>query len=163
MTDAAWAEGIADLVATLPDSSPTDEDVREHRSRVYRRHLDHLSDTAWLFAVSEAIRHERWFPSAAALRDYGERFRAQRTELTQFVANGFPGVHPALPPAADDRQREIGRVEAKRGVELCRAAYQQATRREAPTVASFPRVELTVELTEERREELKRSLLEGGV
>jgi len=152
---------MADLVATLPDSSPTDEDLREHRARVYRGQLDHLPDEVWLFAVGEAIRCERWFPTVAALREYGER--PQRTELTQFVANGFPGVHPALPPAADDTQREIGRVEAKRGVELCRAAYEEAMRRKAPTVASFPRVELEIELTEERREELKRSLLEGGV
>lgn len=117
MTDAAWAKGMADLVAMLPDSSTSDETVREHRASLYRRILDYLSDDAWLHAVSEAIARERWFPSVAVLREYGESFTPS---------------YPALPPARDVATREADRAEAKRGLELCRAAFERATGEKAP-------------------------------
>jgi len=142
VTDEAWTAGMRDLVAMLPDASPTDEAVKEHRSRLYRQHLDHLADEAWLFAVAEAIRLERWFPTVAALWEYGRDFQPQ---------------YPALPRARRDEERELGRADAVRGVDLCRAAFERATGEKAPPLATFPRVELTAE----RREELKRSLLEG--
>lgn len=90
-----------------------------------------------------------WFP----------RFSDLRAAYLEFIGHGEP-AYRALPRARGDVEREAGRAEARRGVELCRAAYEQAMERKAPTVASFPRDELTVELTEEQREELKRSLLE---
>ncbi len=87
-----------------------------------------------------------WFP----------RFSDLRAAYLDFAGHGEP-AYRALPRARGDVERELGRAEAVRGVELCRAAFERATGEKAPGLRTFPRVELT----EERREELKRSLLDG--
>jgi hypothetical protein len=46
------------------------EAVLTHRGKVYREALDGLTDESWLYAVREAVRCEKWFPSVAGLLDY---------------------------------------------------------------------------------------------
>lgn len=69
MTDAAWIKGMAELAAAFP-AKDQDQAVMATRGQVYRRELGRLTDTSWRYAVSQAVQHERWFPTVAALLDY---------------------------------------------------------------------------------------------
>jgi len=69
MTNEAWLVGLKRLVLAFPDRDMS-EGYAQERGNLYRPHLDDLADAAWLHAVAEAVRHERWFPTVAALRDY---------------------------------------------------------------------------------------------
>src|ERR1700741_2138078 len=62
---------MKELAASFPDRD-LPEAVLETRGDVYRRELGGLTDEAWLFAVREAIRNERWFPTVAALLEYSD-------------------------------------------------------------------------------------------
>lgn len=42
----------------------------EARGKVYRSHLDDLDGRQWEFAVSEAIKRQRFFPTVSELRAY---------------------------------------------------------------------------------------------
>lgn len=67
--ESAWLQGMVELVAAFPVTDETDE-TRAIRGQVYRRELQpYLTDHQWRYAVSEAIRSERWFPQVAVLVD----------------------------------------------------------------------------------------------
>lgn len=72
MEDRAWVDGMAELLASFP-SQDQDEAVLAKRGEVYRRELGSLTDEAWLYAVREAIRSERWFPTVAVLLEHARR------------------------------------------------------------------------------------------
>lgn len=136
MTDKAWLEGMAEFQRVEMPGWPYDDPViAEERARAYRRHLNTLSDGQWLFAVGEAIRACKWFPTVHELLDFGESYRP---------------AYRMLEPARTPDQREIDRETAKRGLERIREECEKAG-------LILPRSgPLTVELTDERREELKR-------
>lgn len=95
---------MAELVATLP-SQEVGAVHAEVRGRIYREELSRLTDAQWSFAVREAIRRERWFPTVAALREYAAEYQVP-TKL--------------LGPGRSDDQRDLDREEARRGLELIR-------------------------------------------
>lgn len=68
ITNEAWAEGLADLVACCSSAELTPE-MAMHRGRCYRQDLAYLSDERWLYAVSIA-RRKAWFPSIEQLEQY---------------------------------------------------------------------------------------------
>lgn len=142
MTDAAWAKGMAEL-KILPDSAPTDEAFRTHRAGLYRRHLDEFSDAAWLHAVSEAVRRETWFPAVATLRRYAEEYRPKMLAL------------PHVAPSSEEQA--AAKLEARKGVELIRRTLidKGLLPQNAPSLGTV------VELSDERRAELKRVLDPG--
>lgn len=111
MTEEAWTEGMAMLAVAFPTR---EEDPRAAalRGRVYREALDDLTDGAWLTAVREAIRDERWFPSVAALREYAE------------AAAPPPLALPA--PQRTPEQEAEARSIARLGLELVKAAFRKA-------------------------------------
>lgn len=78
MTDKAWAQGYGELVLAFPlRASGADESAA--RGAVYRKHLDELSDGAWLHAVHEAITEAEWFPPVAALLAWAAEWRGGAT------------------------------------------------------------------------------------
>lgn len=85
--------------------------MRLVRGQVYRRELDGLADEAWFFAVREAIRNERWFPTVAALLEYAE-------------AAGAP-LAPVAGRIEEHRMTPEERAaSARRGLELIREALK---------------------------------------
>lgn len=109
MTDGAFKAGMAQMAVTFP-SSDEDASVKGARSQVYRRILDHLTDEAWLYAVEQALRHDRWFPAPAILLDYAEEYVPKN----------------ALPEPRSleelEQSREAARANVKAGLELIRKA-----------------------------------------
>jgi hypothetical protein len=78
MTDKAWAQGYGELVLAFPlRGSGADESAA--RGAVYRKHLDELSDGAWLHAVSRAISEATWFPTVSSLRDFAREWHGGAT------------------------------------------------------------------------------------
>lgn len=108
MTDAAWLKGHHDLVVAFPDRDMSNEYAHD-RGKLYRDHLDDLSEEQWFHAVATAIQHERWFPTVAALRDYATAW------------------HPPLlrePPRSDeDLSRD--RAATQRGLRMVRAVLER--------------------------------------
>lgn len=68
ITDEAWADGMAQLVACCSSADLTPE-MATVRGRCYRQDLAYLSDERWLYAVAVA-RKQQWFPSIEALMQY---------------------------------------------------------------------------------------------
>jgi hypothetical protein len=99
MTEESWIRGMAEL-SMLP-SKGTFPAQAQLLGQVYREELGHLTDEAWRFAVREAIRRDRWFPTVAALLEYSDE-HVSNTRL--------------LGPARPDGQRDLDREEAKRGL-----------------------------------------------
>lgn len=140
MTDEAWIRGWTELAATLPDKDQ-EPVVLGVRGQVYRRELGKLTDQSWLYAVSEAVRNERWFPTVACLLDY---------------ANDAPETRDAAMLKAyvpTDQDRDKAKEAARRGVEMCREAFERVTGEKAPPIKSMPKV---VTLTDQRRAELEK-------
>lgn len=134
MTDKAWAEGMAEFQRVgMPGWPYDDQAISSERARAYRRHLDGLSDGQWYHAVTESIRHLKWFPTVHELLDFGEAFN--------------PG-YKQLEPARSNEQREIDRETAKRGVELIR---QECAKRGLDLPKSGP---VLVEVSDEKKREL---------
>lgn len=69
MTNDGWLTGLRELLAAFPDRE-TEPEIAATRGEVYRRELNALTDETWLYAVRECVRHERWFPTVAAILDY---------------------------------------------------------------------------------------------
>jgi len=101
----------------LPDAV-SDPQIKADRAGLYREHLDELADAPWLHAVREAVRHERWFPTIAALLDYAGAWR--------------PPVSGLLPERRTPEEREEDRALARRGLELVKAAVASVPRLPAP-------------------------------
>src|SRR4030095_12131178 len=99
MTDKAFREGIAAMLVAFPDREKSPNELAL-RSQVYRRVLDHLTDEAFLYAVSEALRYERWFPVPSMLIDYSD----------DYVSN------KALPEPRTPEQLEESRERARENV-----------------------------------------------
>lgn len=79
MTDESWATGYGELVLAFRDVIKRGAEESAARGAVYRKHLDALSDGAWLHAVSEAIRESEWFPTVAELREWAAEWRGGAT------------------------------------------------------------------------------------
>jgi hypothetical protein len=75
VTDRAWVAGYLELTLAFPSKSGERKAEAEARGRLYRKHLGHLSDGAWLHSVSEAIRTEGFFPTVAVLLDLASTWR----------------------------------------------------------------------------------------
>jgi hypothetical protein len=146
MQDATWVRGIGDLAVSFPDRDQ-DPEVLEARGGVYRRELGSLSDEAWLYAVREAIRNERWFPTIAVLLDYAAR---------------APIAAPSAALPDDTRTPEEKREDAKRLLEVVRAAYEErvATLPPRPIVTTPPPGGREVIASDERLDELRRQARE---
>jgi len=78
MTDKAWAQGYGELVLAFPVRGSGAEESRA-RGAVYRKHLDELSDGAWLHAVGCAIRESGWFPPVRDLLAWAAEWRGGAT------------------------------------------------------------------------------------
>ena len=98
MKNETWIKGMSELAANFPDRD-LPEAVLATRGDVYRRELGDLSDETWLFAVREALRNERWFPSVAILLEYAD-------------GAGAPRIADLLPP---HRPTEEEREAIRRG------------------------------------------------
>lgn len=106
ISDRAWVEGMAQLVACCSSADLTPE-MAHVRGRCYREDLQDLTDDGWLRAVKRA-RQGKWFPAIDELREFAK----EAVEVAGF-----------LPPARrTDEEAEADRQAAKRGLELCRAA-----------------------------------------
>lgn len=68
MTDKAWTLGMAQLVACCRDRDLTTP-MQTLRGATYRKHLGHLGDEAWGYAVGIACQGE-WFPAIETLLLY---------------------------------------------------------------------------------------------
>lgn len=141
MTDSGWAAGIAKLLVAFPDRDQS-AGVLQARGQVYREHLEDLSDEAWFWAVSEAVKGERWFPTVAALRDYAESYT--------------PAGYKLLPPARTEEQREADRAEARRGVEMIREALKRLPPAPVGLRPAEKREPALVHASDERLDELRR-------
>jgi hypothetical protein len=109
VTNRGYARGMSDLAVAFPAGREEDAQIANERGRIYRQHLDDLTDAAFAYAVSQAIARERWFPTVAALREY---------------AAGAPPPAGALPaprsPEAIEASREEARANARGGLEIIR-------------------------------------------
>jgi hypothetical protein len=159
LNDEAWGRGMLALIVAFPARDEAPEVVSE-RGRIYREHLDDISDHAWAHAVRESIERERWFPTVAALRDY---------------AASAPPERKALPtprsPEAVSESRETARQALKVGLgtlesELSARGVLPPGRRLSEAARGLPgqfaRVGNSgpIHDSEERREELRRQAAE---
>jgi hypothetical protein len=79
------------------------------RAQLYRRHLDDLTDEAWLYAVDGVMKTCTFFPTIAELRAAAETWRPESA--------GY------LPPARrTDEERAADAEATRRGLEMVRAA-----------------------------------------
>ena len=70
VSDQAWMQGMTELGVAFPNAAE-EREAKALRGSVYRRGIaPYLTDHQWRYAVSEAIRSERWFPGVAVLLDY---------------------------------------------------------------------------------------------
>jgi hypothetical protein len=143
---------MRDLAVSFP-SQDQDPEVLRVRGAVYLRELGSLTDEAWLYAVQEAIRNERWFPTVAALLEY-----ASRAPQAPFRADRALPEDTRTPEEIQAEKRET----AKRGLELVKAAYEEriATLPPRPLV-SLPR-EDRIAWSDERLDELRKQAQEIG-
>lgn len=142
MRDRTWAEGMAALQKSGLPGWPTESQESAGRADLYRRHLDDLSDDAWIFAVREAITNERWFPTVAALRDYASSYTSARAFLPE--------------PRRTPEQVEADRKEARRGLELVKAAMESAqpvAQVTMPVAKAMPPIEASDERLAELRQQ----------
>lgn len=112
MTDAAWAQGMKQLLALGLPGWPQDPQEADVRAGAMRQALDDLDDERWLFACEQAGKLQTWFPVPATLRSYADDYRPEPK-------------YPLLPPARDAESRERDREAARRGVELVRRALRE--------------------------------------
>ncbi len=111
MTDAAWAQGMTELLVAFPER----EQSTAHsgaRSNVYRAYLDDLADEQWLYAVAQSIRTEKWFPPVARLRELAAEWAPSSA--------GHLAAH-----ARTDEERERDRAQVRRGLAMIRAALEE--------------------------------------
>ena len=113
MTDRAWLQGLADLEACCSQGAATGK-TKIVRDRAYRADLQYLADERWLYAVSVA-RKRQFFPSI-------EDLEAWAAEMPATVRPSLA----LLPPAKLEAQREEGRKNARRGLEMIRAEMERA-------------------------------------
>jgi hypothetical protein len=141
MRDEAWVDGMRDLAVAFP-TQDQDPNVLRARGAVYLRELGNLTDEAWLYAVREAIRNERWFPTVNVLLDYAARAPQ-------------PPSRTVLPD--DTRTSEERRADAKRLLEQLRQAIGQDGADSEPTNGLTRAIPpKPVVATEERMTELRR-------
>jgi len=126
---------------TLPDRDLPPA-VLATRGDVYRRELGSLRDEAWLFAVGECVRNERWFPTVATLLKYAEGAAA--------AAGPVAGLLEA--PRRTDEEREVARREAAEQLAKIKAIPLPPTER--PRVA-YRDPATPVVITDERLDELR--------
>jgi hypothetical protein len=150
--DHAWARGMAELQKSGLPGWPTDPKESAMRAELYRRHLDDLGEDAWLHAVAEAVRHERWFPTVAALRDY--------------AAGWVPEFKLLPPPRRTEEQLIEAREAARRGLVLVMAAVAERGLPDGEPVKAMPGTEpqqpTLVRTTATKRAELERQRQEIG-
>jgi hypothetical protein len=147
VTDHAWEEGMALLEANLRDADKTPA-MKALRGATLRAALDHLTDRQWGAIVQEALRSPTgWFPVLGELEDYAERLPQEPTTA-------------ALPD--DTRTPEEKREDAKRGLEIVKAAFEErvATLPPRPLVSTPPPGGHEVIASDERLDELRRQARE---
>jgi hypothetical protein len=70
--EGAWFQGMTELMVSFPIAEEPEE-AKAIRGQVYRRELQpYLTDHQWRYAVSEAIRTERWFPQVSVLMEWAQ-------------------------------------------------------------------------------------------
>jgi hypothetical protein len=141
VNEQTWIKGMALLVANLkaPDLTPQ---MATLRGDTYRRKLGHLSDEVWLYAVDAALEEPGgWFPGIGDLLDFASRAP-------------IPAPAAALPD--DTRTPDEKREDAKRGLEIVKAAYEErvATLPPRPIVSTPRPTEIIA--SDERLDELRR-------
>lgn len=87
MTNEGWLKGLEELMAAFPDRD-LPEEVLEKRGEIYRRELAGLTDEQWRFAVSEAIKSERWFPTVHSLLEFAESAGAPQRPVVGLLGKG---------------------------------------------------------------------------
>lgn len=105
---AAWAEGMAQLVACCSDRDLSPGMLRL-RGDSYHRDLGGLTDERWLYAVSVA-RRRRWFPAI--------------DELLEYAAEAPMPASMAALPEESSLSREGARSAAQRGLALVEQALR---------------------------------------
>jgi hypothetical protein len=131
---------MGELVLGLARADETRE-KSDARAQLYRKHLDDLTDEAWLYAVDGVMKTCTFFPTIAELRAAAETWRPESA--------GF------LPPARrTDEERAADAEATRRGLELIRAAVGDSAGevvKPMPDAAvEQPKREGVVEATEDR-------------
>lgn len=148
MTDSGWVAGMAVLQSAGLPGWPA-EGTREStlRSRVYRDHLDDLSDEVFLFAAGEAIKLCTFFPKVAELRAFAENYKpGPRVDKSHQLAPS------SLSPEELEAAREARRANAREGLRILREAFAA---RELP-VPSEPVREMPKPLPEDEEADRRR-------
>jgi hypothetical protein len=117
ISDKAWDEGIDELNACCETFGGITQRMAEIRASIMKAELGHMSDEEWLFAVRICARTGKW-PSIEALQEAA--LQMPKKILIARDANGNPLIQLASPNADDVDQ--VSREDAKRGLELIRAA-----------------------------------------
>lgn len=98
MTDAAWVEGMALLLALGLPGWPSEPKESDLRSGTMRPLLDDLTDAEWLHGCRQAAMREKWFPVVATLREYADEYQPEIPEhrlLPRFEGPGWEDVETA--------------------------------------------------------------------
>lgn len=66
------------------------------RGNVFQREVSHLTDEVWAYAVSQALKCERWFPTPAAILEYAAEYEPPLD---------IAGYLPARTPHSIEEQR----------------------------------------------------------
>lgn len=117
MTDKAWVEGMALLLALGLPGWPTEPKESDLRSGTMRPLLDDLDDAAWLYGCRQAAQREKWFPVVATLREYADEYQppaAEHRYLPRYEGNGWDDMETARKGLAMIRQAVLERT----GVDL---------------------------------------------
>jgi hypothetical protein len=151
MTDESWTTGMHALVVAFPDRE-MNRGYASDRGALYRHHLNHLTDEAWMHAVSEAIRTERWFPTIAALLDLAGEYR--------------PALLYIGPAKRTEEEAEEARAQARRGLELVKQAVAERVKKLPPAPAPSPLPEANVVVAhDDRLDKLRQQakvIVDGG-
>jgi hypothetical protein len=97
MSDAAWIEGMTQLVLAYFNADEAHE-AKAARGKLFRQHLNFLTDEMWLYAVRSAIESDTFPPTIARLKE--------------FAASCPPPEHAYLPApriGTDEERREAVR------------------------------------------------------
>lgn len=165
MTDHGWDEGYSLLEANLRDTDKTPA-MKALRGATFRAAMDHLSDEQWGVVVQQALRCESgWFPVLGELEAYAAAlpptgsvtFVPTEDGRVRRVITDAPAV-PELP--GETRTPDEKREDAKRGLEIVKAAYEERVSTLPPRpIVSTPRPTEVI-ASDERLDQLRRQARE---
>lgn len=80
MTPDSWARGMNDLGRAFPAGRGADREELRARSDLYQEKLRQLPDHVWLFAVSQVIERDTFFPAVSKLLEYASEWKPEERQ-----------------------------------------------------------------------------------